>query len=301
MVFVDIATAGTSGTSLTPVGVGPDEGMLAWAIIRSTDRDADPSHDDTHAATLVERGALHSAEAALAMTMLAVRRAAFVAGRVALRAAIHAIAPGRDDVPLLLARPLLRTTRGAPTLPAGVLGSISHKRTHALAIALVGHSGHVGVDLEERPNASDALRPSIAPRILTAREQDALSSLDPLAHRDATLLLQVVLVHRPLGHDLVVAERTGLAEQLVHQRRLAVVNVSNRAHVHVGLGALKLAFCHFLSSSNIVINVNSNLFFSVDNRFRNMLGRLSVVFEFHRVGGTTLGGRAKRCGITKHF
>ena len=188
MVFVDIATAGTSGTSLAPVGAGPDEGMLAWTIIRSTDPDADLSHDDTHAATLVESGALHSAEAALAMTMPAVRRAAFVAGRVALRAAIHAIAPGRDDVPLLLARPLLRTTRGAPTLPAGILGSISHKRTHALAIALVGHSGHVGVDLEERPNASDALRPSIAPRILTAREQDALSSLDPLAHRDATLL-----------------------------------------------------------------------------------------------------------------
>jgi hypothetical protein len=26
-----------------------------------------------------------------------------------------------------------------------------------------------------------------------------------------------------------------------------VVHVSNRAHVHVGLGALKFAFCHFNS------------------------------------------------------
>jgi hypothetical protein len=29
------------------------------------------------------------------------------------------------------------------------------------------------------------------------------------------------------------------------QRRLAVVHVTNRAHVHVRLGAFELAFCHF--------------------------------------------------------
>ena len=188
MVFVDNVATTRSLALLAPVGARPDEGMLAWTIIRSTDPGMDPSHNDLHVTALLESGALHSAEAALAMTLPTSRRAAFVAGRVALRAAIHAVAPGTDDVPLLLARPLLRTTRGAPTLPAGVLGSISHKRTHALAIALAGNRGHVGVDLEERPNATDALRPSIAPRILTAREQDALTSLDPLAHRDATLL-----------------------------------------------------------------------------------------------------------------
>jgi hypothetical protein len=32
------------------------------------------------------------------------------------------------------------------------------------------------------------------------------------------------------------------------QRRLAVVHVTNRAHVHVRLGALKLAFCHASAS-----------------------------------------------------
>ena len=188
MVFVDNVATTRSLALLAPVGARPDEGMLAWTIIRSIGPESNPPHRDAHLATLVEHGALHEAEAALAMTLPTSRRAAFVAGRVALRAAIHAVAPGTADVPLLLARPLLRTTRGAPTLPAGVLGSISHKRTHALAIALAGNRGHVGVDLEERPNATDALRPSIAPRILTVREQDALTALDPLAHRDATLL-----------------------------------------------------------------------------------------------------------------
>lgn len=188
MVFIGQAAAHTERASLVPLGERADAGMLAWTSIRTPHPDSDPSHDEQHLSALVESGALHSAEAALAMTLPAVRRAAFVAGRVALRAAIHAVAPGKDNVPLLLARPLLRTTRGAPTLPTGVLGSISHKRTHALAIALTGDRGHVGVDLEERPPEADALRPSIAPRILTLREQDAIASLDPVAHREATLL-----------------------------------------------------------------------------------------------------------------
>ena len=171
-----------------PFGARANDGMLAWTTIRTPSADSDPSDDVQHLTTLLETGALHSAEAALAMTLPTARRAAFVAGRIALRAAIHAVAPDRGDVPLLLARPLLRTTRGAPTLPTGVLGSISHKRTHALAIALSADRGHVGVDLEERPHESDAMRPSIASRVLTAREQDTLTSLDVFAHREATLL-----------------------------------------------------------------------------------------------------------------
>ena len=51
--------------------------------------------------------------------------------------------------------------------------------------------------------------------------------------------------------DLVVA--LGFAAELRRQdrrdrrrqRRLAMVHVTNRAHVHVRLGAFKLAFCHF--------------------------------------------------------
>jgi 4'-phosphopantetheinyl transferase EntD len=48
----------------------------------------------------------------------------------------------------------------------------------------------VGVDLEHRPTRHDLSRPSIAHRILTAHELDALSALahDPLAQRDRVIL-----------------------------------------------------------------------------------------------------------------
>ena len=48
---------------------------------------------------------------------------------------------------------------------------------------------------------------------------------------DAALLLQVIAVHHPLVHLLVVAERAGLPEKLVHQRGLAVVHVGDDSDV----------------------------------------------------------------------
>ena len=48
---------------------------------------------------------------------------------------------------------------------------------------------------------------------------------------DAALLLQVVGIHHALGHVLVGGEGAGLAEQLVDQRGLAVVNVGDDGDV----------------------------------------------------------------------
>ena len=48
---------------------------------------------------------------------------------------------------------------------------------------------------------------------------------------DAALALQVVAVHHALGHLLVVAEGAGLAQQLVDQRGLAVVDVGDDGDV----------------------------------------------------------------------
>ncbi len=56
---------------------------------------------------------------------------------------------------------------------------------------------------------------------------------------DASLALQVVAVHGALGHDLVVAERAGLAEELVDEGGLAVIDVGDDrdvADLHGGLG-----------------------------------------------------------------
>ncbi len=144
----------------------------------------------------LEDASLHPDEWALAADMPDAKRASFVAGRRALRAALVAAVP---QVPH---GPLLRTHRGGPLLPHGVMGSISHKRTHAVALAApapshpgiepTGRPGlrqHVGIDLEERPSAARADRSrALALRILTARERDVIDALTGYAHLDATIL-----------------------------------------------------------------------------------------------------------------
>lgn len=155
---------------------------------------------------------LHSAERAVACTLAPHRREAYTAGRRALRAALQRIAPDAG------AMPLLSTARGAPRLPAGFVGSISHKRTRAIAIVapdsayVPGIDGNViagagvnagvnagaltdvsdtvflGLDLEDRPQEDALTRPSIARRILTVHEQAAIAHLAPLPHREATML-----------------------------------------------------------------------------------------------------------------
>ena len=139
---------------------------------------------------LVADARLHREEAALVETMPPTRRATFVAGRLAMRAAVAMHAPQHAS------DPILRTERGAPVLPHAVAGSVSHKHDAALALMLPRHtlahgaSLHVGVDLEHRPTARDVARPSIARRILTAPELDALSAFDadPLAQRERVIL-----------------------------------------------------------------------------------------------------------------
>lgn len=71
-------------------------------------------------------------------------------------------------------------------------GSVTHKRTLALAAVAprTGTLQHLGIDLERRPTASDLQRPSIARKILTAREYAGLDRFahDELAGREHTLI-----------------------------------------------------------------------------------------------------------------
>ncbi len=156
--------------------------------------------DDTRSwlPALVTDARLHADEAALVEAMPSTRRATFVAGRLAMRAALgNALGNALSSHALHDTHaPILRTERGAPVLPLAVAGSVSHKHDAALALMLprttvpAGGSLHVGVDLEHRPTARDLARPSIARRILTAHELDALSLLDhdPLAQRERVML-----------------------------------------------------------------------------------------------------------------
>lgn len=109
--------------------------------------------------------ALPAAEQALAHTLTPVRRRELVAGRTALHATLAELAPGLADVAILA------DDRGAPVLPAGWVGSISHKGTRAAALIAPAGEARVGVDLE----LAQPARQDIARWILTRREQDTLA------------------------------------------------------------------------------------------------------------------------------
>jgi enterobactin synthetase component D len=184
------AAPATAGWPTPQIVSAPGNAPLAFTLVRIDVPAALDARADIWLPELVATARLHAEEAALVGAMPPARRATFVAGRLAMRAALSAHAP------LEAHGPILRSDRGAPVLPPSVAGSVSHK--HDAALALVsprramasGTSVHVGVDLEHRPNARDIERPSIARRILTASELDALSVFDsdPLAQRERVIL-----------------------------------------------------------------------------------------------------------------
>jgi 4'-phosphopantetheinyl transferase EntD len=113
--------------------------------------------DDLEAAL----AALSPAEQHRAGELGPARRREFVAGRTALHGALGAHGA---------AAPILSDDRGAPVLPPGWVGSISHKGALGAALVAPAGAGHIGVDLE----LAVASRVDIARRILTPREQAAL-------------------------------------------------------------------------------------------------------------------------------
>jgi len=112
---------------------------------------------------------LHPDERAAGAALPIVRRRDWAAGRLALRSALERA--GCDDH-----TPLGTDDRGAPRLPGGWRGSISHKRGLAVAIARREYKeAHtLGVDIElDGPS-----RIAIDSRVLTAAERDAVAKLD---------------------------------------------------------------------------------------------------------------------------
>jgi enterobactin synthetase component D len=116
------------------------------------------------------------------------RRPTWIAGRVALHAALVDIG--------LPCGPILATQRGAPELPNGVTGSISHKRTLAVALAARKQDGlSLGVDIEPIPALPVSLtepgwdnRPDISSRVMTPAELAVLDTVpDNLRRREVVL------------------------------------------------------------------------------------------------------------------
>lgn len=106
-------------------------------------------------------------ERAFALTLSPLRRRGYVGGRVAMRAALAELSSSEA--------PVLTDDRGAPIVPPGFVGSISHKETIAVALAArEGAGARVGVDVEnDRPRRSD-----IARHVLRPEERAELDGLD---------------------------------------------------------------------------------------------------------------------------
>lgn len=153
-------------------------------------------------------------ELALAETLGPVRKRELVAGRTALRRLLGQRVPIVPD------------DRGAPILPAGWVGSISHKGEHAAALIAPASGGFVGLDIEL---AAPARQP-IEKRILTPNEQDRVR--DP---RDVTLHFAIKeaiykaidpMVRRYVGFtevELAIARDGSCAVHVVDASRLPVV------------------------------------------------------------------------------
>lgn len=130
-------------------------------------------------ATLAE---LHPDERARAETLAPLRRREWVAGRRALREALG------GALPRPAATALLADDRGAPVLPPGAVGSVSHKRELAVALAAADDGWTRGVDLEQ----PGPRRIDLSPRILTAAERAAIAGVTGLA-RDRLVILAFAL------------------------------------------------------------------------------------------------------------
>ena len=120
-------------------------------------------------------GGLAPEERAFAAGLATLRRRTWVGGRIALR---QALSRSGLDAPAVLA-----DARGAPIMPAGVAGSISHKES--LAVALVAaDSRRLGVDVEIDSRRTH----DIASMVLTDEEALELAAFDDAARAREVLL-----------------------------------------------------------------------------------------------------------------
>lgn len=109
------------------------------------------------------------------------RRVTFAAGRVALRHALARLGLGGSA-------PILRTARGAPEVPQGASGSISHKSSIACALAAAEEQGAIGIDVELAEPGVDR----VAALVLTEIERRAVEDR-PSAERSFEVLLRLSL------------------------------------------------------------------------------------------------------------
>ena len=109
-------------------------------------------------------GALHPEERRYAQTLQGERRREWVSGRYCLSAALSQISAAQT--------PLLTLASGAPAVPSGTAGSISHKSALTVALA-AGRRRNVGIDVDSTEGSDERL----ASKILTPAERSYLADV----------------------------------------------------------------------------------------------------------------------------
>jgi 4'-phosphopantetheinyl transferase EntD len=130
---------------------------------------------------------------------------------------------GRTAMHVLVDCDVLANDRGAPVLPAGMSGSISHKLTRAAALLATADAGHVGIDLERKAPT----RLDIASRILTANEVRVAGAelLRVFSIKEAIYKAIDPIVRRYVGFqevEIVVGEAGRVDVRVVDPRKLPV-------------------------------------------------------------------------------
>ena len=156
--------------------------------------------------------ALPGAEREVVARLSGPRRREMIAGRTAMHVLVE-----REH-------PVLSNERGAPIVPSGLSGSISHKLARAAALLADACDGHVGIDLERMaPTKID-----IAARILTPREPHVAGAelLRVFAIKEAIYKAIDPIVQRYVGFqevELVVGNDGTVDVSVVDVHRLPVM------------------------------------------------------------------------------
>jgi 4'-phosphopantetheinyl transferase EntD len=110
---------------------------------------------------------LPKAELEHAHTLKGYRQVSFVGGRLALHETLGQLRMPND--------PILNDAHGCPVMPDGMAGSISHKRTLAIALVARSRHGQLGLDLEDLSPE----RMGVAEKVLRPEELEELLELPP--------------------------------------------------------------------------------------------------------------------------
>jgi 4'-phosphopantetheinyl transferase EntD len=149
---------------------------------------------------------LHPDEIARAEDFREIRRASFIAGRSALSVALAAL--GLSDRPSIGS-----DDRGAPLLPPGYVGSVSHKGGRAVALVAEDEGFDLGVDVERAIAPRQGIERMVLTEIEQMRVRDPLEIIASFSLKEAIYKAIDPSVKRYVGFHEVEVMLPALSEE----------------------------------------------------------------------------------------